>query len=131
MAPERDNSLVEDDWEHRVLCSDESCIGVIGPDGRCKECGLAYEGDLPWLADTGWLAGDGPTLAEAVIVPFYVRLDGLRRLGFDHPLPPGVEAHRRRCAALAGWPAVAWTADQTDELVGRFEAHRRRARAAV
>jgi len=35
------------DWENRVLCSDESCIGVIGADGRCKECGLTYEGDLP------------------------------------------------------------------------------------
>jgi hypothetical protein len=29
----------DDDWEERVLCSDESCIGVIGPDGKCKECG--------------------------------------------------------------------------------------------
>jgi len=27
------------DWENRRLCSDENCIGVIGPDGRCKECG--------------------------------------------------------------------------------------------
>ena len=33
-----------DDWENRTLCSDESCIGVIGPDGRCKECGQPYEG---------------------------------------------------------------------------------------
>ena len=33
-----------DDWENRTLCSDESCIGVIGPDGRCKECGKAYKG---------------------------------------------------------------------------------------
>ena len=31
-------------WENRVLCSDESCIGVIGPDGRCKECGKSYDG---------------------------------------------------------------------------------------
>ncbi len=30
------------DWESRILCSDENCIGVIGPDGRCKECGLAH-----------------------------------------------------------------------------------------
>ena len=30
----------DNDWENRVLCSDESCIGVIGPDGRCKECGI-------------------------------------------------------------------------------------------
>jgi hypothetical protein len=33
----------EDDWESRTLCSDESCIGVIGPDGRCKECGKPYQ----------------------------------------------------------------------------------------
>jgi hypothetical protein len=30
------------DWESRTLCSDESCIGLIGPDGRCKECGKSY-----------------------------------------------------------------------------------------
>lgn len=34
----------QDDWENRTLCSDESCIGVIGPDGRCKECGKVYQG---------------------------------------------------------------------------------------
>ena len=34
------------DWENRTLCSDESCIGVIGPDGRCKECGKPYDGTL-------------------------------------------------------------------------------------
>ena len=33
-----------DDWENRILCRDESCIGVIGPDGRCKECGKPYQG---------------------------------------------------------------------------------------
>ena len=36
-----------EDWEKRVLCSDESCIGVVGPDGKCKECGKPYEGVLP------------------------------------------------------------------------------------
>ena len=34
----------QDEWENRTLCSDESCIGVIGPDGRCKECGKVYQG---------------------------------------------------------------------------------------
>ena len=29
----------DDGWDNRVLCNDESCIGVIGPDGRCRECG--------------------------------------------------------------------------------------------
>lgn len=33
-----------DDWQDRVLCSDGNCIGVIGPDGCCKECGKPYEG---------------------------------------------------------------------------------------
>jgi hypothetical protein len=36
-----------EDWEKRILCNDESCIGTIGSDGRCKECGKTYEGRLP------------------------------------------------------------------------------------
>ena len=44
-APENEaSSSDDDDWENRTLCSDESCIGVIGPDGRCKECGKPYAG---------------------------------------------------------------------------------------
>lgn len=35
-----------EDWEKRVLCSDESCIGTIGSDGKCKECGKVYESKL-------------------------------------------------------------------------------------
>ncbi|MGD0278189.1 MAG: hypothetical protein ABSC11_02655 [Smithella sp.] len=35
-----------EDWGKRILCSDESCIGTIGPDGKCKECGKFYEGDM-------------------------------------------------------------------------------------
>ncbi len=31
------------DWDNRVLCRDGNCIGVIGPDGRCKECGLPLQ----------------------------------------------------------------------------------------
>jgi hypothetical protein len=34
------------DWENRILCSDETCIGTIGADGKCKECGKPYEGEL-------------------------------------------------------------------------------------
>ena len=30
----------------RILCSDESCIGLVGKDGHCRVCGLAYEGDM-------------------------------------------------------------------------------------
>jgi hypothetical protein len=35
-----------DDWQNRILCSDGNCIGIIGPDGRCKECGKPYEGEM-------------------------------------------------------------------------------------
>ena len=44
---EKETEPAVNDWEHRVLCSDGNCIGVIGPDGRCKECGKKYEGTLP------------------------------------------------------------------------------------
>lgn len=33
------------DFESRQLCSDGTCIGVIGADGRCKECGKPYTGE--------------------------------------------------------------------------------------
>ena len=31
-----------DSWDERTLCSDGACIGIIGPDGKCKECGKPY-----------------------------------------------------------------------------------------
>jgi hypothetical protein len=33
------------DWDKRILCNDESCIGVVGPDGKCNECGRVYKKD--------------------------------------------------------------------------------------
>jgi hypothetical protein len=33
------------DFASRKLCSDGTCIGVIGSDGRCKECGKPYTGE--------------------------------------------------------------------------------------
>jgi hypothetical protein len=30
--------------EERVLCSDDTCIGLVGADGRCRVCGLVYTG---------------------------------------------------------------------------------------
>ncbi len=27
----------------RVACSDGNCIGIIGPDGKCTECGKPYD----------------------------------------------------------------------------------------
>lgn len=33
------------DFDSRKLCSDGTCIGIIGPDGRCKECDKPYTGE--------------------------------------------------------------------------------------
>lgn len=79
-----------------------------------------------WTEASGWLAGAGPTLAEAVVIPVYVRMEGLRGLGFTASVSRSVEAHAERCRSLTGWSAIAWSADQTGEFVGRFEAFRRR-----
>jgi hypothetical protein len=39
--------MPDDDWDNRILCRDGNCIGVIGPDGRCKECGTPYDEEQP------------------------------------------------------------------------------------
>jgi hypothetical protein len=51
----------DEDWEKRILCSDESCIGTIGHDGKCGECGKSYEGERP--AEHG-LSGEQTVAAE-------------------------------------------------------------------
>ncbi len=33
--------MSEIDWDHRELCPDGACNGVVGPDGTCKVCGKA------------------------------------------------------------------------------------------
>lgn len=50
--------------DERILCPDDTCIGIIGPDGRCKICKTPYSGELP-TALTGDAQGlsnpsDGP-----------------------------------------------------------------------
>jgi glutathione S-transferase len=77
-----------------------------------------------WLQDSQWLAGTQPTTAEAIMVGFYTRIDGLRELGLTAPIPIEVAAHIERCKQLQGWGHVEWSAEQTDEFVGRFQKYR-------
>lgn len=49
-APESNKELETNgdspvDFSERVLCSDGTCIGLIGKDGTCKECGKPYAGE--------------------------------------------------------------------------------------
>lgn len=42
--PTAEAETADPDWADRILCVDENCIGVVGPNGRCKECGKRYPG---------------------------------------------------------------------------------------
>lgn len=52
-------TLSDKEWKQRTLCSDGNCIGVIGADGRCKVCGLRYEGQVPSFSKEETSADDG------------------------------------------------------------------------
>jgi len=39
METDNEKTNPDPEWENRRLCPDGNCIGIIGPDGRCKECG--------------------------------------------------------------------------------------------
>ncbi len=43
MTPEEEASF---DADQRELCSDGACTGVIGDDGKCKECGKTASGEV-------------------------------------------------------------------------------------
>ena len=77
-----------------------------------------------WLLTSPWLAGDQPTLAEAIMAGLYTRWSGLQRLGMTAVLPQSVETHWEHMHSLAGWQVVAWSDEQTDEFVGRFLKYR-------
>ena len=84
----------------------------------------AMETVAQWLQVTPWLAGETPTLAEAIMAGVYTRLDGLRQLGLTGELPSTVQKHLERCTHLVGWDTVRWTTEQTNEFVGRFLKYR-------
>ena len=91
---------------------------------------FALDEMVAWLDEDLWLAGPEPSLADAVFVPFLVREEALRELGFVDPVPAAIAEYGARVRAGRGWPAVAWSRDQTDEIVGRFRARRRKVLAS-
>jgi glutathione S-transferase len=105
-------------------------IGVYyGTDSvKIAEASAAFANALEtvdsWLLTSPWLAGDQPTLAEAIMAGVYTRWSGLQRLGMTAVLPQSVETHWEHMHSLAGWQVVAWSDEQTDEFVGRFLKYR-------
>ncbi|MCW5828286.1 MAG: glutathione S-transferase family protein [Deltaproteobacteria bacterium] len=100
----------------------------ITPEGIAtgsRDLAAAFAQMETWLTGQKWLCGSEPTLAEAIAIPIYVRLNGLRRLGFSWDGPgPELARHIRQCEMLRGWTAVAWTGEQEDEFTGRFLKYR-------
>ena len=64
MLDESQDTPDDNNWDDRVLCPDESCIGTIGPDGRCRECGLALDRKMA-AADVSTEENQEPTQAAA------------------------------------------------------------------
>jgi glutathione S-transferase len=105
-------------------------IGVYyGTDSvKIAEASVAFANAMEtvdsWLLTSPWLAGDQPTLTEAIMAGVYTRRSGLQRLGMTAVLSQSVERHREQMQSLAGWHVVAWSDEQTDEFVGRFLKYR-------
>ncbi len=45
--------MTETDWDKRTLCSDGNCIGIIGDDGYCRECGKPEDPNDPARSEPG------------------------------------------------------------------------------
>jgi hypothetical protein len=45
MTEENDNEADPGFDSRRRLCPDGTCVGVIGPDGKCSECGRSASGE--------------------------------------------------------------------------------------
>ena len=78
------------------------------------------------IGPDGWFVGGRPGMVEATLVPLWVRLEGLRALGFAGEVPDPLAEHARRCLDLPGGRAVQWSEAQQAEFVWRFETFRAR-----
>jgi hypothetical protein len=38
---------IDEELDERIPCPDESCVGTVGDDGKCRYCAAQYAGDLP------------------------------------------------------------------------------------
>jgi hypothetical protein len=73
LVSEGEESVSDLDLNTRVLCPDGNCIGVIGPDQRCKECGTLLEpGDASSSASAALAA---PNLAASNLAALPPALD--------------------------------------------------------
>lgn len=88
----------DSEWDQRTLCIDGNCIGIIGADGRCKTCGLPYDGQLPSAVDESHTANDG--MDE---LPADVQITGQAEVVNDEPAvgaKPGDDSWENRTLCI-------------------------------
>jgi hypothetical protein len=54
------------EWDERQLCSDDACIGVIGPGNTCNVCGRPGPEGTPYRERAVNVTRDAPEDADAV-----------------------------------------------------------------
>jgi hypothetical protein len=67
------------DFKDRVLCSDGTCTGVIGPDGRCKTCGKPYFDEKAFdqfVKERSLIVSDNRSKGGALWIPPQLGLNG-------------------------------------------------------
>ena len=77
-----------------------------------------------WLRATHWLAGPAVTIADAALVPLWVRLELLEEVGLTDRLDPLALEHRQRCEELGAWASIEWTDAERHKLLDRILAAR-------
>jgi hypothetical protein len=102
--------MIDDDLDlaHRELCPDGACIGVIGSDGRCRECGAVAASSLTHARNRG-------------LVP--VAIDDPAELGAREPCPDegciGVIGADGRCPECGASASANAPHPRTDAAGGR------------
>jgi hypothetical protein len=108
---------MSEEWAKRLLCPDGSCVGVIGPDGRCNACGKT-------AASAGDEAGGGVSVTAHDAIASQASLPatttgeaGAVAIGDDHDQPDDDEAgpsEQADSSERAAAPAAGATTDDWD-----------------
>ena len=75
MTAENENEVDPTLISRRRLCPDGACVGVIGPDGKCSECGCTASGEpapdesIATRTDESIATGTDDPVAETAPVP--------------------------------------------------------------
>jgi hypothetical protein len=107
-------TFMNDDFNvvERILCEDDACIGLVGPDGKCKVCGLVYKGpeSVSALGRGEVVTDDGTPGGDADAASFS---NGLRTESDDSDVDDRVLCSDDTCIGIIGPDGVCGTCGKT------------------